>query len=178
MKKTKLFGIIIATVMILGVVAISQNQATSQETEEPDHESKPGPEPGMKFVDTETITLKGKLARGDFILLMDITGFVSKSGHVAMKVPCERDGDRDGKQLLTMTSGLAPDTPPIQMDYVVMLSSPPNSCVFHGEIPEGITDIILVNTSDDKIRFYNQRGSAGYTVTITIVAEEVEHNEH
>jgi len=162
----------IAAVMILGVVAISQNQAASQEMDE-EHEQEIE-ESGMRFVDTETITLKGKLDSGDFILLMDITGFVSESGHVAMKVPCGSEGE----QLLTIVSGIAPDVSPLEMDYVEGLSNPPNSCVFHGEIPEGITDIALMNTSDDKIRFYSQGSSAGYTVTIVIVAEEAEHDKH
>ena len=178
--KTTLFGIIIATVMIFGVFAISQNPAVSQEMEtmsEHDEEmetmSEHEEESGIRFVDTETIPLKGKLASGDFILLMDITGFVSESGHVAMKVPCGPDGE----QLLTIVSGVAPNVAPLDMDYVAPLSGPPNSCVYHGEIPEGITDIALMNTSDDAIWFVGQ-GSAGYTVTITIVGIEAEHDKH
>jgi hypothetical protein len=49
--------------------------------------------------------------------------------------------------------------------------------VFHGEIPEGITDIALMNTSDDAIWFVGQ-GSAGYSVTITIHGVEAEPEEH
>jgi len=147
-------------------IGAGQNQAASQEMKE--HEEEP-----IHFVDTETIPLKGKLSSGDFILLMDITGFISKSGHVAMKVPCGPDGE----QLLTIVVGIAPDVQPMDMDYVEALSDAPNSCVFHGEIQEGITDIALMNISQDDIWFVGN-GSAGYTVTITIVAEESEHNEH
>ena len=82
MTKTILFGIIVATVMILGVFATSQNQALSQEMEE---ESELAHELGKHLFDTETISLTGKLQPGDFKLLMDITGYTSESGHVAMK---------------------------------------------------------------------------------------------
>jgi hypothetical protein len=170
MMKTTLFGVIIATVMIFGVFAVSQNQALSEEMKDTsDHEQ----ESGIHLVDTETISLKGKLASGDFKLLMDITGFISVSGHVAMKVPCGPDGE----QLLTIVSGVAPNVVPMDMAYVAPLSGPPNSCVYHGEIPEGITDIALMNTSDDAIWFVGQ-GSAGYSVTITIHGVEAEPEEH
>ncbi len=171
MTKTILFGIIVATVMILGVFATSQNQAESQEMEE---ESELAQELGKHLIDTETISLTGRLQSGDFKLLMDITGYTSESGHVAMKVPCGPDGE----QLLTIVSGVAPDVVPMDMDYVAPLSNPPNSCVYHGEIPEGITDIALINTSEETVAFYT-RSSAGYSVTITIHGEAGEgHNDH
>ncbi len=173
MTKTILFGIIIATVMILGVFAISQNQAVSQEMEE---ESELAQELGKHLFDTETISLTGKLQPGDFKLLMDITGYTSESGHVAMKVPCGPNGE----QLLVIVSGVAPDVAPMDMDYVAPLSNPPDSCVYHGEIPEGITDIALLNTSEERVKFFGfDMSSAGYSVTITIHAEPSEgHNDH
>ncbi len=129
---------------------------TSEHEQEMEGMSELEEESGIQFVDTETIPLKGKLASGDFILLMDITGFVSESRHVAMKVPCGPDGE----QLLTIVSGAAPNAVPMNMDYVALLSGPPNSCVFHGEIPEGITDIALMNTSDDDVWFVDQGSAA------------------
>lgn len=163
MTKTILFGIIIAAVMILGVFAASQNQAVSQEMEE---ESELAQELGKHLVDTETISLTGRLQPGDFKLLMDITGYISESGHVAMKVPCGPEGE----QLLAIVAGVAPDVAPIDMGYVAPLSNPPSSCLYHGEIPEGITDIALINTSEETVAFYT-RSSAGYSVTITIHGE-------
>ena len=165
MTKTILIGLIVAAVMVVGVFATSQNQAVSQEMEEETMMEKPS----MHLVDTETISLKGKLASGDFRLLMDITGYTSVSGHVAMKVPCGPEGE----QLLVIVAGVAPDVAPIDMDYVAPLSDPPKSCLYHGEIPEGITDIALINTSDDAIWFVG-KGSAGYSVTITIHGEPSE----
>ena len=176
MTKAILFGIVVAAVMVFGVFATSQNQAVSQEMEgEPSEISEAvaikeelkvsvsKSELGKHLVDTETISLTGRLASGDFKLLMDITGYLSESGHVAMKVPCGSDGE----QLLAIVAGVAPDVSPIDLDYVEPLSNPPFSCVYHGEIPEGITDIALINTSDERINFFG-KSSAGYSVTINI----------
>ena len=149
--------------MVLGIVALGQNQVASQEMEE---------ESEKHLVATETISLKGKLASGDFKLLMDITGYLSESGHVAMKVPCGPDGE----PLLAIVAGVAPEVAPIDMDYVAPLSNPPTSCVYHGEIPQGITDIALINTSDEGIWFVG-KGSAGYSVTITIHGEAGEGHD-
>lgn len=103
---------------------------------------------------------------------MDITGYMSENGHVAMKVPCGSDGE----QLLAIVAGVAPEVAPINMDYVAPLSDPPNSCVYHGEIPEGITDIALINTSDKMVKFFG-KSSAGYSVTITIHGEAGEEHD-
>lgn len=161
-----LVGITIAAIsgMLIAFSMGAHNIALSQEMEEDVEE----------ILDTETISLTGKLVPGDFKLLMDITGYLSKDGHVAMKVPCGPDGEA----LLAIVAGVAPDVAPIDMDYVAPLSNPPASCVFHGEVPEGITDIALINTSDDRVKFFG-KSSAGYSVTITIhgVAGG-EHGEH
>jgi hypothetical protein len=159
-----------ATVGLLASLTIfSQDQAVSQEMSAEEMIEK---EFGRHIVDTETISLNGWLEKDDFILLMDITTYMSEEGHVAMKVPCGANGE----QLLTLLAGVAPDVAPMEMDYVAPLSNPPKSCVYHADIGEGITDIALANTSDDRIRFH---GSAGYTVTITIHGEKGgEHEDH
>ena len=170
MTKTILFGIIVAAAMVLGLYAASQNQAVSQEMEE---ESELAQELGKHLVDTETISLTGRLQPGDFKLLMDITGYISESGHVAMKVPCGPEGE----QLLAIVAGVAPDVAPIDMGYVAPLSNPPDSCLYHGEIPEGITDIALINTSEERVAFFGM-SSAGYSVTITIHGVAAENGDH
>jgi hypothetical protein len=169
MKKsivTTISAVVLVSIL-LPFAILGQNQAVSQEmsAEEMIEE-----EFGKHIVDTETISLSGWLDKGDFILLMDITPYLSEEGHVAMKVPC----GPDGKQLLTLVAGVAPDVAPVEMDYVAPLSNPPISCVYHAAIGEGITDIALVNTSDNKVRFH---GSAGYTVTITIHGEKSAEDE-
>lgn len=160
----------ISAVVLVGILlpfaVLGQNQAVSQEMPMDEMMSEMmEKEFGKHIVDTETISLSGWLDKGDFILLMDITTYLSEEGHVAMKVPCGPDGE----QLLTLVAGVAPDVVPVETDYVAPLSNPPISCVYHAAIGEGITDIALVNTSDNKVRFH---GSAGYTVTITIHGEK------
>ena len=128
--------------------------------------------PSNTFVDTETIPLNGKLKNGDYVLLMDITPFESSTGHVAMKVPCNKQGNTS----LTIVAGVAPSVSPISMTYVAPLSNPGKSCLYHGDISEGITDIALLNTGsislpegeDKDKKTVNFGENAGYSVTITI----------
>ena len=160
-------GIVIAAVagLLISLTAMSQNQASSQEAA---MESEMGMELGKHVIDTETISLTGKLGKGDFKLLMDITPYMSEGGHVALKVPC----GADGAQLLAIVAGVAPDVAPVELQYVAPLSNPPSSCLYHAALGEGITDIALINTSDKAVNF---RGSAGYSATITIHGELAEH---
>ena len=158
-------GIAIAATagLLVSLTAMSQNQAASQEAP---MESEMGMELGKHVIDTETISLTGKLAKGDFKLLMDITPYMSEGGHVALKVPCGPAGE----QLLAIVAGVAPDVAPVTLDYVAPLSNPPSSCLYHAGLGEGITDIALINTSDETVSFFG-KSSAGYSVTITIHGE-------
>lgn len=161
MNQTTLSIIIIATVITLGVIPVIQNQVLLIE------------EPGMQFIDTKTILLKGELASTDFILLMDLTGFAYDSGNIAMKVPCESFDEELFKVITLVPPAEGPfdssDAVIVNMDIVPKLSAPIlNSCVYHGDMRVGMTSIILRNASDDTISFGS---NAGYTVTITIVGE-------
>jgi len=157
-------GIVIAAAagLLVPLAFLGQNQAVSQEAEE----SEVGTEMGKHLLDTETISLTGKLAKGDFKLLMDITPYMSEEGHVALKVPCGADGE----QLLAVVAGVAPDVKPVELEYVAPLSNPPDSCLYHAALGEGITDIALINTSDETVSFFS-KSSAGYSATITIRGE-------
>lgn len=162
-------GIAIAATagLLVPFAILGQNQAVSQEAE---MESEVGEELGKHVIDTETISLSGRLAKGDFKLLMDTTPYTSEGGHVALKVPCGPAGE----QLLAIVAGVAPNVAPVELEYVAPLSNPPSSCVYHAELGEGITDIALINTSDQTVRFYG-KSSAGYSATITIHGELAEH---
>lgn len=155
-------GVVGLASILFSLTLFGQNQAVSQEmsTEEMIEE-----EIGKHIIDTETINLGGWLDKGDFILLMDITPYMSEGGHVALKVPCGPDGE----QLLSILAGVAPSVSPVELEYVAPLSNPPTSCVYHADLGEGITDVALANTSDKKVRFH---GNAGYTATITIHGEK------
>jgi hypothetical protein len=165
-------GIAIAATagLLVPFAILGQNQAASQEeVMEEEMESEIAMELGKHVIDTETISLTGRLGSGDFKLLMDITPYMSEEGHVALKVPCGADGE----QLLAIVAGVAPDVAPVELEYVAPLSNPPSSCVYHAGLGEGITDIALINTSDRVVNFRN----AGYSATITIHGELAEHEE-
>jgi len=51
------------------------------------------------------------------------------------------------------------------------LSNEGNSCLYHTELATGITDIALVNTSNETLNF--NRG--GYSVTITVHGSAIQH---
>lgn len=155
-------GVVGLAGILFPLALFGQNQAVSQEMST---EEMMGEEMGKHIIDTETINLSGWLDKGDFILLMDITPYMSEGGHVALKVPC----GSDGAPLLSILAGVAPNVSPVELAYVAPLSNPPTSCVYHADLGEGITDIALANTSDNKVRFH---GNAGYTVTITIHGEK------
>ena len=167
--RDRFFVGIVAGILVLAFtlpILLGQNEAVSLEMEnEGSTQEMIEEEFGRHIVDTETINLHGWINPGDFILLMGITTYLSEEGHVAMKVPCGPDGE----QLLTLLTGVAPDVAPVKMEYVAPLSNPPLSCVYHADIGEGITDIALANTSEERVRFH---GNAGYTATITIHGEK------
>ncbi len=125
------------------------------------------------MVSTHT-PLTGQLNKGDYIHLIDFTPFkVSAEGHshIAMKVPC----DNNGNPKLAIIAGVAPDFKTIKVEgggpilngtldgKSIPLSNKGVSCIYHGDIPAGATDIALVNTSGDVARF----DQGGYGVTIT-----------
>jgi hypothetical protein len=120
------------------------------------------------------IPLTGQLSKGDYIHLMDFTPFkVNAEGHshIAMKVPC----DSNGNPKVTVIAGVAPDFKTVKTEgsgpimagtldgKSIPLSNKGISCLYHGDIPAGATDIALVNTSGDVVRF----DQGGYGVTLT-----------
>ena len=119
---------------------------------------------------SQHIPLTGQLENGDYLHLMDFTPFkTTAEGHIAIKVPC----DIDGKPLVTIITGVAPNFTTLDVGNAINngtldgrnidLSVEGTSCLYHGEIPNGITDIALVNTSNQTLNF----DSGGYTVAIT-----------
>ena len=121
---------------------------------------------------SQHIPLTGQLENGDYIHLIDFTPFNTTAegdSHIAIKVPC----DNDGKPLVTIITGVAPNFTTLDVGNTINngtldgrnidLSIEGTSCLYHGEIPNGITDIALVNTSNQTLNF----DSGGYTVAIT-----------
>jgi hypothetical protein len=101
-----------------------------------------------------TIPLEGlSLGAGQFLLLSDTTPVKVRAAHIAINVPCEDlDHDRD----IVPVAGVKPDVRPVQLEFVSQLSSPPDNCLFHGDIPNNsdkVTDIAIINTGADEIQF-------------------------
>ena len=119
---------------------------------------------------SQHIPLTGQLENGDYIHLIDFTPFnTTAEGHIAIKVPCENDG----KPMVTVITGVAPNFTTLDVGNAINngtldgrnidLSVEGTTCLYHGEIPNGITDIALVNTSNQTLNF----DAGGYTVAIT-----------
>ncbi|HEX7031776.1 MAG TPA: hypothetical protein VF172_02130 [Nitrososphaera sp.] len=105
----------------------------------------------------DTIPLEGKsLGSGEFLLLVDSTPALIESGHVALNIPCEVNGD-DAESDIAVVAGVAPDLSEVELEYVAELSDPDNDrCVFHVDVPqddEDVTDVAMINTGDNEITF-------------------------
>lgn len=98
-----------------------------------------------------TVPLDGiKLKAGQFLLVADTTPYASE-GHIVTVLPCGSDGVSPVK----LVAGVAPNVTPVELGIVPELSSMGDTCVYHGEAPEGtqITDYAIINTSDKGVRF-------------------------
>jgi hypothetical protein len=129
---------------------------------------------------SQHIPLTGNLVKGDYILLMDLTPFatsVEEHSHIAMKIPCNEDGSPKA----TLVTGIAPNLKSLDVGKAINngtlngksldLSDEGNSCLYHSHLPTGITDIALVNTSNETLNF--DRG--GYTLTVTVHGSAMQH---
>ncbi len=132
------------------------------------------------LVISQHIPLTGDLVNGDYILLMDLTPFatsVEGHSHIAMKIPC----NQDGSPKVTIATGIAPNLKSLEVGKEINngtlngkrldLSDEGNSCLYHALLPKGITDIVLVNTSNETLNF--DRG--GYSVTVTVHGTAIQH---
>lgn len=129
---------------------------------------------------SQNIPLTGNLLIKDYILLMDLTPFatsVEGHSHIAMKIPC----DKDGIPKATIVAGIAPNLKSLDVGKAINngtlngksldLSDEGNSCLYHAQLPTGITDIALVNTSNGTLNF--DRG--GYSVTVSVHGSAIQH---
>jgi hypothetical protein len=130
---------------------------------------------------SEHIPLTGQLAGGDYILLMDFTPFVTSiegHSHIALKVPC----NEEGSPRVTIVTGIAPSLNTLNIGNAINngtldgnsldLSDEGNSCLYHTELPNSISDIALVNTSNQTLNF-NEGGY--YSVTVSAHGTAIQH---
>jgi hypothetical protein len=133
------------------------------------------------LVISEHIPLTGQLASGDYILLMDFTPFVTSiegHSHIALKVPC----NEDGTPKVTIVTGIAPNLNTLNIGNAINngtldgdtldLSAEGNSCLYHAELPNNISDIALVNTSNEALNF--NEGSYP-SVTVSAHGTAIQH---
>lgn len=129
---------------------------------------------------SEHIPLSGQLTKGDYILLMDFTPFatsVEGHSHVAMKVPC----NENGSPKIGIVTGVAPELNTLNIGNPIdngtldgkdlNLSVEGRSCLYHAELSNGVTDIVLVNTSNGTLRF----DEGGYSVTVSAHGTAIQH---
>jgi hypothetical protein len=133
------------------------------------------------LVISEHIPLTGQLASGDYILLMDFTPFVTSiegHSHIALKVPC----NEDGTSKVTVVIGIAPNLNTLNIGKSISngtldgdgldLSDEGNSCLYHADLPNNISDIALVNTSNQTLNF----SEGGYpSVTVSAHGTAIQH---
>ena len=130
---------------------------------------------------SEHIPLTGQLASGDYILLMDFTPFVTSiegHSHLALKVPCNKDGSPKA----TIVTGTVPNLNTLNIGNHINngtldgnslnLSAEGKSCLYHAELPNNISDIALVNTSNQTLNFDRD----GYSsVTVSAHGTAIQH---
>jgi hypothetical protein len=131
---------------------------------------------------SEHIPLTGQLANGDYILLMDFTPFstsIEGHSHIAMKIPC----NEDGSPKVTIVTGVAPNLKTLDIGNAINngtldgknldLSAEGRSCLYHAELPNGTTDIALVNTSNQTLNF--NEGGGYYSITVSAHGIAIQH---
>ena len=134
----------------------------------------------VNLIISQHIQLTGTLVNADYILLMDLTPFatsVEGHSHIAMKIPCNNDGSPKAM----IVTGIAPNFKSLDPGKAINngtldgksldLSDEGNSCLYHSQLPIGITDIALVNTSNETLNF----GRGGYSVTVSAHGSAIQH---
>ena len=129
---------------------------------------------------SQHIPLTGHLINGDYILLMDLSPFatsVEGHSHIAMKIPCTKEGNPKA----TVLTGIVPNLKSLDVGKAINngtlngksldLSDEGNSCLYHAELPNGITDIAMVNALNETLNF--DRG--GYSVTVSVHGSALQH---
>jgi hypothetical protein len=130
---------------------------------------------------SEHIPLTGQLAKGDYILLMDFTPFVTSiegHSHIALKIPC----NEDGSPKVTVVTGIVPNLNTLNIGNAINngtldgnsldLSAEGTSCLYHAELPSNISDLVLVNTSNQTLNFSE---GGYYSVTVSAHGTAIQH---
>ena|ERR687892_987316 len=166
-----IISLVMVLLILLGMnISYSQSMSTQNNATSPEQHEEHILD---NLVISEHIPLIGQLASGDYILLMDFTPFVTSiegHSHIALKVPC----NEDGTPKVTIVTGIAPNLNTLNIGNAINngtlngdsldLSAEGNSCLYHAELPNNISDIALVNTSNQTLNF-NEGGYPSVTVS-------------
>ena len=173
-------GLSMAALLVLGMM--TTHMALASDPHEPVEAT---------FQTTGTIVLKQSLRAGDFMLLKDVTPLQVVGGHVAMKVPCDRNGETSLHVLVGSAGEARSVLVPVELETIKNLSKPGRDCVYHADLDlediqqemqvrEGIvvnvTDIALANSDENRrVRFGSDNGS---TVTVNLLTTAGEDDHH
>jgi hypothetical protein len=81
--------------------------------------------------DSATVLLEGKtLAANDFIHIYDTTPYMIMNGHVAAKLPCDKNSESPIKVLI----GSAPNLTAADFELISELSTPGTACLYHVDL--------------------------------------------
>jgi hypothetical protein len=152
------------------------NQMTMDNTTFPSHEK----HVLDKLIVAQNVPLRGQLTDSDYILLMDLTPFatsVEGHNHIASKIPYTKEALPE----VTIFVGVAPNLKSLDLGKAMNngtlngkmldLSDEGKSCLYHADLPNGVTDIGLINTSNRTIDF----DTGGYSVTVSIHGTAAQH---
>ena len=143
-----------------------------------------------QFQSTGTIVLKQSLRGEDFMLLEDVTPLQVVGGHVAMKVPCDSNGDTPLQVLVGSASESGSALVAVELEHIADLSNPGRDCVYHADLDVedikndlliasgkevNITDIALKNSVNRRIHFGFDNGN---TVTVNLLTSSGEEEHH
>jgi hypothetical protein len=103
---------------------------------------------------------------------------VEGHSHIALKVPC----NDDGSPKVTIGTGIAPNLNILNIGNAIIngtidgkdivLSAEGSSCLYRAELPNSISDIALVNTSNHTLNF-DEGGY--YSVTVSVHGTAIQH---
>ena len=112
---------------------------------------------------------------------MDFTPFVTSvegHSHIALKVPCNEDASPN----VSILTGIAPNLKTLDIGKAIIngtvdgnnieLSVEGKSCLYHAELPNNVSDILLANTSNQTLNF-NEDGY--YSVTVSAHGTAIQH---
>jgi hypothetical protein len=184
-KLSALYSVYLPSILVMfAVVSSMQNLSSQQIAAAADNVTMQMQHHAVHITDnlivSEHIPLTGNLLSGDYILLMDFTPFatsVEGHSHIAIKIPC----DKGGSPKVTIVSGVAPRFKTLNLGPEINngtldgkdldLSDEGYSCLYHSELPIGITDLALINTSNETLNF----NGGSYSATITVHGTAIQH---